>query len=44
MTDIFAAIDIATVAVTVTTLAVAGIGVRMAFKAWVLGKEGVRKI
>ena len=44
MTDVFAAIDITTMAASITSLAVLGIGARMAFKAWRVGKEGVKAI
>lgn len=44
MADIFAAVDITTVATWAGTLGVAIIGIAMAFKAVDLGKRGVRKV
>ena len=44
MTDIFAAIDITTVAAAVIALGVGIIGITMAFKGIDLGKRAVRKV
>ena len=44
MADIFAAVDISTVATWVGTVGVLIIGVAMAFKAITLGKRGVAKV
>lgn len=44
MTDIFAAIDISTIAVSVIGFGVLVIGVAMAFKGVDLGKRVVRKV
>lgn len=43
MADIFAAVDLATVAASVTGLMVLIIGISMAFKGGDLGKRAVRK-
>jgi len=43
MTEIFAAVDLATVATWVGTTGVVIIGIAMAFKGIDLGKRGVRK-
>jgi hypothetical protein len=44
MADIFAAIDLATVAASVVGIGVLVIGITMAFKGIDLGKRGVRKV
>lgn len=44
MADIFAAVDLSTVAATVAALGVTIIGISMAFKAISLGKRAVNKV
>lgn len=44
MEDIFAAVDIATIAASVTALMVLVVGVALAFKGGDLGKRAVRKV
>lgn len=44
MAEIFAAVDLSTVAAAVVVIGVAVIGIRMAFKGVDLGKRGVAKV